>query len=149
MNTPNTQNQRELGKLIGMVEQMRHHLSQPVRYGPESLDQLTVPCAGPGCNRRLPIGPELYINTGVRQALDPTCPECRKLLRDRARVVCVNCRPPHVVGRLTPGRDPRSGLVISADRVYHCNGCAVCQPGLERSQLLEQVIALGKQNKRV
>jgi hypothetical protein len=119
---------------------------EPPRWTPLAMETDQATCH---CGKRHDITPEMWVETGVRRALDPACPDCARSFRGTARVVCVVCRPPRVVARMGPGTDPKTGLVIRAGGFYHIDGCPACKPGVLQSLLIEQVIALKNQGKTV
>jgi hypothetical protein len=120
------------------------------RFTPVVLERETVACQ---CGKRRLITPEMFFSTGAIypdgkpiQAVEPLCPDCLNDYAGTARVVCVHCTPPRVVARWAPNTDRVTGLVISAERTYHTNGCPVCKPE-GSSVLIEQHILLKRLKK--
>jgi hypothetical protein len=97
----------------------------------------TVQCL---CGRDVPLSVLTMLDTGVVQARNNVCADCKEGRReDRklSRIVCVGCRA--VVARMVPHKDV-DGFVFEADRNYHIERCSVCSEGLTESLLLEKKI---------
>jgi len=65
---------------------------------------------------------------------DQICPECYKVYKDAARVVCWKCQV--VICRLVP-KILDNGFYIRPRTVYHADACNICKPGLKESKLIE------------
>jgi hypothetical protein len=143
---------RAVGAQIEKLRDVLDNIQQlpTPKFTPLVMERETVVCQ---CGKRRLISPEMFFLTGAIdptgkpiQAVEPLCSDCLKDYAGTARVVCVKCEPPRVVARWAPNTDPVTGLVISAERTYHANGCVVCKPQ-GRSVLIEQYILLQRLKK--
>lgn len=65
---------------------------------------------------------------------DQACPDCIKMLRDTAKLVCVKCH--RVIARHAP-KVLDCGFYIRPRMVLHTDKCSRCCPGLLVSRVLE------------
>lgn len=85
---------------------------------------------------------KLYAATGQVHH-DQVCSECKKTMRDSAKLVCSKCNI--VICRLAPSILD-SGFIIRPNMVLHSDSCNICKPGLSESNILE--IDLWQKTKR-
>lgn len=97
--------------------------------GPGS-DLTKVRC---GCGKVVPDDQVKIINTGVINALDGICPSCEPTFKGTARLVCCACKS--VVGRMVP--HDANGFKFVADKCYHIDRCAYCDPSVESATIIE------------
>lgn len=119
-------------------------LGTPKPYVPPQYDDRMTQCV---CGEWKMNSEMEEVDTGVVRALSNVCRDCHAGIahdREMARIVCTTCR--RVVARLSPDKDS-TGFKFEANRSYHILECAVCNPGLSESQILEKVLhdrALGR-----
>ncbi len=142
-------------KVLQAAQGLAEHILKlpPSKY--DNLDLSTVACV---CGRRRPVEEVRTFHTGVVTAMDALCSECAPHFVGTVRVVCVRCAK--VVGRIKPGTvDKLTGMVYDAARIYHTDGCGVCQagslrpetntPGVFRSKIIEAELLAKKLGKKV
>lgn len=95
------------------------------------------------CKKFVAMSSMPIINTGIVFAQEPLCSECSRTLSEQARIICINCRV--VVLWVDPHKD-KTGFTFHRRRSYHIKGCPKCQPGLEKSQVLEKLIYCREHN---
>ena len=68
-------------------------------------DNKKIPCA---CGDKvISINECRRIDTGVIQALDTMCKECKTAVRGTCPLICIRCK--RVVSRMEPGKDKKTG----------------------------------------
>lgn len=130
---------RELQHLLRTVSQLK---PLPPAIDPETETLTHMKCA---CNKLVEKAAMRILNTGVVHAVDNVCPGCRRYADELVSIVCVRCKA--VVARMAPCVD-KLGFQFKAGGVLHTECCGVCQPGLEKSYIIEQLIhyrRLGRQ----
>lgn len=135
---------KDLKDLVNLIQQ-REKVA-PAAGLLEDLVSCTDDCA---CAKKANPRQFSVLNTGVLQVLNNVCRGCSlgcKLDKELVRVVCVGCRK--VVMRFPPTKDP-DGFVYKADTSYHTERCPVCSPGLDKSVIIEKVIFMRKNGKKL
>jgi hypothetical protein len=135
---------KELKDLVRLIQQ-REKVA-PAAGLLEDLVSCTDDCA---CTKKANPYQFSALDTGVLQVLNNVCRGCSqglKLDKEMARVVCVGCR--RVVMRFPPVKDP-DGFEYKAGTSYHTERCLVCSPGLDKSVIVEKVIFMRKNGKKL
>ena len=115
-----------LAPIIELARRMK-----PSRCGPV----MHIPCA---CMKEKPVtqkGFHIY-QTKYGPVLNNVCQGCERLWKDHPRIVCCRCKT--VVLRMEPIKDPKTGFVFERGKDYHIDTCPVCNPGQERSVIIEK-----------
>ncbi len=96
------------------------------------------------CRKHIPVDQIRYYFTGICTASDSLCGECATLVPRHALIVCIGCKA--VVARIAPER-LKSGFEIEERKIYHTQACPNCQPGVERTSIIEAEIFYRKTKK--
>jgi hypothetical protein len=65
------------------------------------------------------------------------CSQCRKDLKDYARVICPKCKTLALL--IKPHRDPH-GFTMLQGRCYHVEHCPTCRPGTDKAPIIEKLL---------
>ena len=117
----------------------------PKKEGYETMllrDHKKIPCST--CQKIISVSECRRLNTGVVQALDVVCKDCRKEVSGTCPLICIRCK--RVVSRMEPGRDKKTGFVFQKNRPYHLDGCPFCEDKLDKSIIIEKLM-YEKENK--
>ena len=90
------------------------------------------------CEKIVSIKDCKKLNTGVVQAFDSMCGDCRSEVRGTCPLVCIRCK--RVVSRMEPGKDKKTGFVFVKNKPYHLDGCPFCEDNLDKSIILEKLM---------
>lgn len=93
----------------------------------------TVTCCA--CQKTMPMQQVKQLHTPRVNALDFICDACEAMVKNHARIVCLQCR--QVTARIPPIRDV-SGFEFKPKGVYHVTNCPICTPGSDHSSLIEK-----------
>ena len=105
-------------------------------------DHKKIPCST--CQKIIPVSECKKLDTGVVQALDAMCLDCRKEVAGTCPLICIRCK--RVVSRMEPGKDMKTGFKFIRNRPYHLDGCPFCEDTIQKSIILEKLM-YEKENK--
>ena len=97
-------------------------------------DVVHMSCA---CGKTVKVAEMPRRNSGVVTYVDNLCPGCTSHGKGLATVICAKCR--QVAMRMGPFRD-KYGFKVAAGDVLHIDGCKLCTPGVEKSDIIEMLI---------
>lgn len=129
--TQDERHDREVRELVEAVSKMPPPPPLP-ELEPLPLDKIR--CA---CGQWKDLSVARFFNTGVINACEAVCRECRNDYKDLARIVCCSCRT--IVGYVKPGRDPK-GFVFLRDGSYHVEACGFCNPEVTSCTIIEKLL---------
>ena len=133
----------EFGNLLDILKNLP---PPPKKEGYEGMlvrDHQKIPCA---CNEKIiSINECRRIDTGVVQALDTMCKDCKQAVKGTCPLICIRCK--RVASRMEPGKDKKTGFVFKAGRPYHLDGCPFCEEGVQKSIIIEKLMYEKERNK--
>ena len=127
------------GQFEDLLSLLKNLPPPPKKEGYEGMllrDHKKIPCA---CNEKIiPINECKRINTGIVQALDTMCKDCKTAVKGTCPLICIRCK--RVVSRMEPGKDSKTGFVFQKNKPYHLDGCPFCEENLDKSIIIEKLM---------
>lgn len=126
----------EHNQVAELINQLSKLPDAPTILPPPALDDLQLmTCA---CNKVKSAVEMPEIKGEFMTYRDNLCVGCEHMGRGLVTVICLKCR--RVLMRFEPVKDPATGFRYEAGKVYHCDSCPTCIPGLTDSNIVEKLV---------